>query len=659
MSYPVSNQLRYALLGACLGLGAPLAWISIRILFFLKSGTPLIDQVLGDITASPENSALYVYMGLGTALVMAVLGNYIGRNSDELHSRTQELDTLHAEVAKQKEIFENRYKVLDSNIKKFHQISSRIQKSASKSDIISLCVEGLHSVLGYERVNIFLVDETGKALKLAASSVIRDTSFNDILLPLDERIGIIHICYTDKQIFLVDDINDHPQSYRIKPPYSEMDLIRSKSFILCPIILKGECIGILGIDNKHSQRSLNETDVDTIKLFADLVASALVRSSLISDINKLTANLESTFTDLLANRGNHSQTIKGLMLAMTSLNEGTSTLAAGAEQILASLDTTSDSANHISIAIEHVSSNLDALSDTVYKSASAMEEITTTLNNVKQSAQVSHMVSSQVKQKADMSLGMVKQTISSLDEIQASVSLSHDGIMRLSENSGRIEGIVSVINDITKRTNLLALNASIIAAQAGEYGKSFGVVADEIRNLSLQTGHSTGEITGIINEIMTESHMAAENIKATKQIVVKGVDLGQKTGESLDVIVNSANEAMDMTEEIKLATEEQARSIELVTRSIEDVSAMTNQIFNSSKEQALATRKIATEVDTIKKKTITIVNATNTQLMDAHAIKKAVDQTGELVTTIFNDIEQRSKESALVVKTLAVVNEPS
>jgi len=83
-----------------------------------------------------------------------------------------------------------------------------------------------------------------------------------------------------------------------------------------------------------------------------------------------------------------------------------------------------------------------------------------------------------------------------------------------------------VINDITKRTNLLALNASIIAAQAGEHGRSFGVVADEIRNLSLQTGHSTGEITGIIEEIMFESQQAADNITTSKGLVQRGVDVG-------------------------------------------------------------------------------------------------------------------------------------
>ncbi len=99
---------------------------------------------------------------------MPVLGYLIGKNGDELHERAVELDILHQEVGEQKEIFENRYKVLDSNIKNFHQISSKIQKSLNLDEILLLCAEGLHEVLGYERVNILMAEE-GKRLRFFAA----------------------------------------------------------------------------------------------------------------------------------------------------------------------------------------------------------------------------------------------------------------------------------------------------------------------------------------------------------------------------------------------------------------------------------------------------------------------------------------------------------
>ena len=135
----------------------------------------------------------------------------------------------------------------------------------------------------------------------------------------------------------------------------------------------------------------------------------------------------------------------------------------------------------------------------------------------------------QVKVQADEGRPVVSETADALAEIQKAVDFSHKGIMRLSENSTRIDSIVSVINDITKRTNLLALNASIIAAQAGEYGKSFGVVADEIRNLSLQTGQSTGEITSIIEEI-SRSPVQPLKISLRQSIWSRKVLLGTQYG---------------------------------------------------------------------------------------------------------------------------------
>jgi methyl-accepting chemotaxis protein len=286
-----------------------------------------------------------------------------------------------------------------------------------------------------------------------------------------------------------------------------------------------------------------------------------------------------------------------------------------------------------------------------------MEEINASIKNVEESTVVSHRLSRGVKEQADKGSNIVKENIASLAEIQNSVDQSYMGIKRLSENSSRIEGIVNVINDITKRTNLLALNASIIAAQAGEYGKSFGVVADEIRNLSLQTGQSTGEITGIIEEIMGESKNAAHNITLTKELVKKGVKLGQETGEALKVIVETSQNAMEMTEEINIATEEQAKSVQLVTRSIEDISSMTAQIFNASKEQSNSTKNIARAIDSIKEMTQEMVNATGRQVRDGSDIKKSVEAVGSMVVGLFDDLEKRREESGEVVRELQVIKE--
>jgi len=652
------SKTRYSALGAFLGIGAPVTWLIIKVLFFPVANQSILAQFVLELTASVANISLYLFMGLGTSMVMGCLGFFIGRSADELSERALELDLLHQEVNAQKELFENRYKVLDNNIKNFHQISSGIQKSMDISEVLSLCAAGLHEILGYERVNILSVDEARENLRFIISTGAEE-DVRGHKIPLDERSGVIYKCFTEQKLFIIDDISRFPESFHLKAPVNNIKALRSNNFIICPLVVKGETIGVFGLDNKYSKRALNDTDVDTVKLFADQAASAITKISLLRAIDTLTTELERSFSEILNRREEYSSNIITLERAVSSTSSSTKDIASAAEAVLESVEETISSVDEISVAIEHVSSNLDSLTESTFKSASAMEQISASLKNIEESAVLSHKVSLQVKIQADDGRLVLGETATALAEIQKAVDFSYKGIMRLSENSTRIDSIINVINDITKRTNLLALNASIIAAQAGEYGKSFGVVADEIRNLSLQTGSSTGEITSIIEEILNESRAAAENISQTKQLVQKGVLLGQNTGDSLNTIMVSANKSMEMTEGIKLSTREQTYGINLVTKSIEEISTMTSRIFTVSKEQTQATRRIATAISSIRNMADEMVGATSAQVRGSREIRNSVDGVAIMVHDIFRDLESRKLESASVVSELEVMRNGS
>ncbi|MBJ6724205.1 methyl-accepting chemotaxis protein [Geomesophilobacter sediminis] len=645
----------YGLIGFFLGISAPIGWTVLRLIFFSNPELSLGAQIFGEVTENAQGLALYTYMGAGTACVLASFGYFIGKAMDELHFKGAELDKLVLEVDSQKQLFENRYKVLDNNIKNFHKIGSRIQKSMRQEDVLSLCVEGLHEVLGYERVNVLMADPERKVLTFAASAGNETQIGPDLFVPLDPRAGVIYKCYDERQVYFIEDISKYPADFMLQPPFANIEPLRSNCFILCPIVVKGETVGVFGLDNKRSHRSLNDTDVDTIRLFADQAAAALTRINLLHSIDQLTLELGKTFAELLKNRDSSVRNLSRLKSATDSLVEGALRIDGASHRVMESVDGASSSTAEISMATEQITSNLDALSDSVYKSVSAMEQITSSLRQVERNTALSHGISSKVKEQSEKSSQVVRETIDALAEIQRSVDLSYDGIKRLSANSGRIEGIVSVINDITKRTNLLALNASIIAAQAGEYGKSFGVVADEIRNLSLQTGLSTGEITSIINDIMTESRTAADNITTTKDLVKKGVELGHQTGNSLSTILESAQSAMDMTQQIKLATGEQSNAVQSVSQSIEDVSNMTSQIFKASKEQALATKSIARAMEEVKEMTHGMVASAGRQAADGEQIRTAVEAVTGVANAIFEDMEKRQVESGEVVKALELM----
>ena len=651
-------KIRYTILGIILGIGAPATWLAIKIIFFPEPSQLLLSQIAHELTDSAANISLYLFMGLGTSLVMGGLGFFIGKSADELGERALELDHLHGEVNLQKELFENRYKVLDNNIKNFHQISSRIQKSMDMPEVLSLCAEGLHKILGYERVNIMEVDEPRENLRFVISTGAEEDVTGQ-KIPLDDRSGVIYKCFAEKKLFFVDDIAKFPVEFHLKPPVNKIKAIRSNNFILCPLVVKGETVGIFAIDNKFSKRNLNDTDVDTLKLFVDQAASAITKINLLKAIDILTRELDKSFSEILSRREDYSANIVTLERAVSSMSSSTRDIATAAEAVLGSVNETSRAVSEISVTIEQASTKLDSLTASTYQSASAMEEVSASIKNIEESAVLSHKVSMQVKVRADEGRLVLSETADALADIQRAVDFSHKGIMRLSEKSTRIDNIINVINDITKRTNLLALNAAIIASQAGEYGKSFGVVADEIRNLSLQTGHSTGEITSIIEEILRESRLAAENISQTKHLVQKGVDLGYNTGESLNMIIASANKSMEMTEEIKLSTREQTHGINLVTKSIEEISSMTAGIFSVSKEQADATKSIAHSISSIRHMADEMVGATASQVRGSREIRNSVDGVALMVHDVFKDLESRKMESASVVSELEVIKKNS
>ena len=319
---------------------------------------------------------------------------------------------------------------------------------------------------------------------------------------------------------------------------------------------------------------------------------------------------------------------------------------------MASVDETSTAVNQISLAIEQVTRNLDHLAGIVRQSASAMEEINSTIGNVEQNAAISHEVSSQVKSQAEESIAVVTETIAFPGrDPESRLKLSYEAIKRLAENSTRIENIVNVINDITKRTNLLALNASIIAAQAGEYGKSFSVVADEIRNLSLQTGRSTGEITGIIEEIMSESQTAAGNITSTKSLVQRGVDWGTPpANRSKPSLIARSFHGDDPADQA--CHRGTGHECQMVAKSMEDISSMTTQIFTASTDQATATRSIARAIEAIKEMAHEMVRSTSRQVEDSGRIRNSVESVGGMVVEMFDNMEKRRAQSAEVVKEL-------
>ena len=156
----------------------------------------------------------------------------------------------------------------------------------------------------------------------------------------------------------------------------------------------------------------------------------------------------------------------------------------------------------------------------------------------------------------------------------------------LSSRADQIGDIIQVINDIADQTNLLALNAAIEAARAGEQGRGFAVVADEVRKLAERTTKATGEISETIEAIQSDTREASKSMEAACSVVNRGKDMAIKTEEVLKKIIESVSKAMDMIREIAVASEQMSGGAEEISKNVEAISRVTRESAAGSEQMA-------------------------------------------------------------------------
>ena len=237
-------------------------------------------------------------------------------------------------------------------------------------------------------------------------------------------------------------------------------------------------------------------------------------------------------------------------------------------------------------AAKAIAENAGSASSAVEDTSASVEQVGASIREVEEHAAESSRLAQKV-QEITSGEGMmsVVNAIEGMGNIAEEVKKSADIIERLGVRSGDIEKILSVIKDVTEQTNLLSLNAAILAAQAGEYGKSFSVVADEIRGLSERTSSSTREIGGIVKTIQQDIKDAVYTVDSAKERVDEGNALVLKVGEALREILNAGVHSTEMTKAIERATEEQSLGLKQISAAIEDIRKMMSSVAKSTKEQ--------------------------------------------------------------------------
>jgi methyl-accepting chemotaxis protein len=246
----------------------------------------------------------------------------------------------------------------------------------------------------------------------------------------------------------------------------------------------------------------------------------------------------------------------------------------------------SGSANQILDAADDMTAGATQQDQEITNTSSAVEELTVSMKQVSNNAEASAEAARRALDAAEQGNRAVSDTLEGMQRIRASVQATAKKIKSLGDRSLEISEIINVINDITEQTNLLALNAAIEAARAGEAGRGFAVVADEVRKLAEHSRSATKDIAALIKAIQAETNEAVVVMEEGTREVEVGAGLADQAGKALEAISSVVRQSAELVQEISLASKQQVRGTEGVANAMQIISSITRQTTQGARQTA-------------------------------------------------------------------------
>ncbi len=249
---------------------------------------------------------------------------------------------------------------------------------------------------------------------------------------------------------------------------------------------------------------------------------------------------------------------------------------------------------------EHLVQGAEEQSEQIVKTAQALDVMSVSIQKVSENAVLSASVAEQSLSNAQQGNEAVQNTIKGMSRIREQVQETSKRIKRLGESSQEISEIVQLIDDIADRTSVLALNASIQAAMAGDAGQGFAVVAEEIERLAERSSEATGKISNLVKAIQMGTNDAISAMEESTREVVEGSKLALSAGQALNEIENVSRKLSDLINSISTASKEQTHSSQALSQAMAGISAITQQTAAGIKQSSVTVNSLAELADELR-----------------------------------------------------------
>jgi methyl-accepting chemotaxis protein len=261
------------------------------------------------------------------------------------------------------------------------------------------------------------------------------------------------------------------------------------------------------------------------------------------------------------------------------IGDGVTQIASAAEELSAVTEQTSAGVNNQKVETDQV--------------ATAMNEMAATVQEVARNAEEASEAALVADQQAREGDRVVAESIAQIERLATEMNHSSQAMGQLKSESDKIGSVLDVIKSVAQQTNLLALNAAIEAARAGEAGRGFAVVADEVRSLAQRTQQSTEEIEALIAGLQSGTQQVASSMDASRELTASSVELTRRAGTSLETITQTVSSIQAMNQQIAAAAEQQSAVAEEINRSVMNVRDVSDQTSAASEETAASSVELA------------------------------------------------------------------